>query len=206
MHITLTPDVKLELQPIKGWKVRWTIGLVILVGYIRMSGKSNMLGLAILREAPPGKKTCLFEHCPNHNLTPPIAQIQALCGTNFLPKMRKFLKQQFWLWEWIFWQWLRSKMILRWYSDGNQGKYWWNWWKLSGPVMVYIHWRTATNNLGKRFDPPPPFERCPNLHSFPLVGASLIYTYPLSLPPFQTWLMWPWCVNIVAGQSQNKES
>ena len=70
----------------------------------------------------------------------------------------------------VFWQWLMSKMILRWYSDGNHGKYWWNWWKLSGPVMVYIHWRTATNNLGKRFDPHPPFGRCPNLHVFFWVG------------------------------------
>ena len=29
------------------------------------------------------------------------------------------------------------------------------WWKLDGSAMVYIHWRTAKNNLGKRFDPPP---------------------------------------------------
>ena len=86
---------------------------------------------------------------------PPITQIRALCGTITLPKIRKFFKHQFWLWEWIFWQWLRSNMILRWYSDGNEGKYCWNWWKSSGSVMVYIHWRTATNNLGKRFDPPP---------------------------------------------------
>ena len=54
------------------------------------------------------KKTCIFGHCPNCNLTPPIAQIRALCGTTILPKMRKFFKQQFWLWEWIFWQWLKS--------------------------------------------------------------------------------------------------
>ena len=37
---------------------------------------------------PHPKKTCIFGHCPNCNLTPPIAQIRALCGTKFLPKMR----------------------------------------------------------------------------------------------------------------------
>ena len=57
-------------------------------------------------------------------------------------------------------------MILGWYSYGNQGKYWWNWWKLSDSEMVYIHWRTATNNLGKRFDPPIP----------PLLCNAQIYT------------------------------
>ena len=103
-----------------------------------------LLGTFDLLGKPHPKKTCIFGHCPNCNLTPPIAQIRALCGTNTLPKMRKFLKQHFWLWEWIFWQWLRSKMILRWYSDGNGGNYWWNWWQSSGSVMVYIHWRTAT--------------------------------------------------------------
>ena len=126
-----------------------------------------------IKGSPIQKKTCIFGHCPNCNLTPPIAQIRALCGTTILPKMRKFFKQQFWLWEWIFWQWLMSKMILRWYSDGNQGKYWWNWWKLSGSVMVYIHWRTATNNLGKRFDPPPPFWAMPKFTCFFLSGAFL---------------------------------
>ena len=48
-----------------------------------------------LREAPPQKKPCIFGHCPNCNLTPPVAQIRALCGTTILPKMRKFFKQQF---------------------------------------------------------------------------------------------------------------
>ena len=74
-----------------------------------------------LREAPPKKKTCIFGHCPNCNLTPPNAQIRALCGTTILLKMRKFFKQPFWLWKWIFWQWIMSKMFLRWYSGGNQG-------------------------------------------------------------------------------------
>ena len=45
--------------------------------------------------SPCQKKPCIFGHCPNYNLTPPKAQIQALCGTIFLPKMRKFFKQQF---------------------------------------------------------------------------------------------------------------
>ena len=122
-----------------------------------------------LREAPPKKKTVYIWALPKLQFDPPIAQIRALCGTTILPKMRKFFKQQFWLWEWIFWQWLMSKMILRWYSDGNQGKYWWNWWKLSGSVMVYIHWRTATNNLGKHFNPPP--------HPPPPLGNAQIYTF-----------------------------
>ena len=46
-----------------------------------------------LKEVPPKEKPCIFGHCPNCDLTPPIAQIRALCGTIFLPKMRKFLKQ-----------------------------------------------------------------------------------------------------------------
>ena len=122
--------------------------------------------------SPTPKTTRIFGHCPNCNLTPPIAQIRALCVTTILPKIWKFFKQQFWLWEWIFWQWLRSKMILRWYSDGNQGKYWWNWWKLGGSVLVYVHCRTATNNLGKCFDPPP-FPAMPKFTRFFLGGASL---------------------------------
>ena len=52
-----------------------------------------------LREAPAKKKPCIFGHCPNCDLTPPKAQIRALCGTIFLPKMRKFFKQPFLLWE-----------------------------------------------------------------------------------------------------------
>ena len=124
---------------------------------------------------PHPKKTVYIWALPILQFDPPITQIRALCGTITLPKIRKFFKHQFWLWEWIFWQWLRSNMILRWYSDGNEGKYCWNWWKSSGSVMVYIHWRTATNNLGKRFDPPrtpPPFGQCPNLQGFSLGGAS----------------------------------
>ena len=49
----------------------------------------------LVREAPPKKKPCIFGLCPNCDLTPPIAQIRALCGTIFLPKIRKFFKQQF---------------------------------------------------------------------------------------------------------------
>ena len=101
----------------------------------------------------PKKKPCIFGHCPYCDLTPPIAQIRALCGTIFLPKMRTFFKQPFWLWEWIFWQWLRSKMILRGYSDWNQGKYWWN--------MIKIRWLSngfcSVKNCHKQ---------CPNLHGF----------------------------------------
>ena len=47
--------------------------------------------------SPCQKKPCIFGHYPNCDLTPPKAQIRALCGTIFLPKMRKFFKQQFWL-------------------------------------------------------------------------------------------------------------
>ena len=35
-----------------------------------------------IRKAPPKKNRCIFGHCPNCDLTPPIAQIRALCGTN----------------------------------------------------------------------------------------------------------------------------
>ena len=45
---------------------------------------------------------------------------------------RNFLKRQFWFWEWIFWQLLTSKMILRWNSDKILGKFWWN--------MMKIRW------------------------------------------------------------------
>ena len=41
--------------------------------------------------------------------------------------------------------------------------------------MVYIHWRTATNNLCKRFNPLP-FGWCPNLHGscFPKLNLLLL--------------------------------
>ena len=45
-----------------------------------------------VREAPPPKKTCIFGHCPNCDLTPPIAQIRALCGTIFFAENEKILK------------------------------------------------------------------------------------------------------------------
>ena len=73
----------------------------------------NQVWQELFREAPPKKKPCIFGNCPNYNLTPPNAQIRALCGTTILPKMRKFFRQQFWLWEWIFWQRLMSKMNTR---------------------------------------------------------------------------------------------
>ena len=41
--------------------------------------------------------------------------------------------------------------------------------------MVYIHWRTATNNLGKRFDPPPFWAMPKFTWFFFLGGASLNY-------------------------------
>ena len=48
-----------------------------------------------VREAPSKKKPCIFGHCPNCYLTPPIAQIRALSGTMFLPNMRKLLNSHF---------------------------------------------------------------------------------------------------------------
>ena len=48
-----------------------------------------------IKGSPTQKKLCIFGHCPNCDLTPPIAQIRALCGTTFLQKMRKYSKQQF---------------------------------------------------------------------------------------------------------------
>ena len=55
------------------------------------------------------------------------------------------------------------KIILRWYSDGNHGKYWWYMFKIDASVMAYINWRTATNS------PPPPH-----------LGNAQINTYFLS--------------------------
>ena len=141
----------LTIEKLNSWQSLWPKQLRVTLDTQRLTSWNGflmqpmetyrlLLAYTDLREAPPKNKPFIFGHFPTCNLTPPIAQIRALCGTNILPKMRKFFKQQFWLWEWIFWQWLMSKMILRWYSDGNQGKYWWNWWKLSGSVMVYIHW------------------------------------------------------------------
>ena len=107
-----------------------------------------------------------FGHCPNCDLTPPIAQIRALCGTMFLPKMRKFSKQQFWLLEWIFWQWLRSKMILRWYSDWNQGKYWWNMMKIRWLSNGLYSLKNCHKQFGQAFRPPPPFWAMPKFTRF----------------------------------------
>ena len=92
-------------------------------------------GMSSYKVSPSQKKQCIFGHCPSCDLTPLIAQIRALCGTMFLPKMRKFLKQQFWLWEWIFWQWLMSKMILRWILSEIKVNIGEIWWKLGGSVM-----------------------------------------------------------------------
>ena len=59
------------------------------------------------------------------------------------------------------------KIILRWYSDGNHGKYWWYMFKIDASVMAYINWRTATNS------PPPSFGQCPNKHVFFVLGLPL---------------------------------
>ena len=53
----------------------------------------------------------------------------------------------------VFWnEYFDSDYGQSWFWDGilmeiivNIGEIWW---KLGGSVMVYIHWRTATNNLG----------------------------------------------------------
>ena len=87
--------------------------------------------------------------------------------------MRKFSKQQFLLWEWIFWQWIKSKMILRWCSDGNQGKYWWNMMKIRWLSYGLYSLKNCHKQFGQAFRPPPPFGQCPNLHGFFLGGASL---------------------------------
>ena len=56
-----------------------------------------------VREAPPQKKPCIFGHCPNCDLTPPIAQIRALkirwlsYGLYSLKNCHKQFGQAFWL-------------------------------------------------------------------------------------------------------------
>ena len=55
----------------------------------------GLLETSVGKGSPTPKKSYIFGHCPNCDLTPPIAQIRALCDTMFLPKMRKFSKQQF---------------------------------------------------------------------------------------------------------------
>ena len=134
----------------------------------------------------PPKKTCIFGHCPNCDLTAPIAQIRALCGTMFLPKMRKFSKQQFWLWEWIFWQWLRSKMILRWYSDWNQGKYWWNMMKIRWLSYGLYSLKNCHKQFGQAFRPPPFLGNAQIYMVFFLGGASLRTVYVLKKRIFLT--------------------
>ena len=58
----------------------------------------------------------------------------------FWLKMRKFFKN--WkLWAWIFWQWLRSKIYLRWYADEYR--------KYCASVMVCSQWRTARQLINK---------------------------------------------------------
>ena len=36
------------------------------------------------------------------------------------------------------------------------------WWKLGSWIMVYTHWRSATNHLGKKLKNPPSFKKFPN--------------------------------------------
>ena len=47
----------------------------------------------------------------------------ALCGNYFRRKLVIFLKQRFWLWELIFWQWLWSNFVLRcsWFTQWRLG-------------------------------------------------------------------------------------
>ena len=61
----------------------WTLG----TGHTT-AGDKLMTGKRLVREAPPKKKTVYIWALPK-------LQIRALCGINFLPKMRKFFKQQF---------------------------------------------------------------------------------------------------------------
>ena len=128
---------------------------------------------------PHPKKPCIFGHCPNCDLTPPIAQIRALCGTMFLPKMRKFSKQQFWLWEWIFWQWLRSKMILRWYSDWNQGKYWRNMMKIRWLSNGLYSLKNCHKQFGQAFRPLPLLDN--SLGGAPLTKGQHLWHQQLEL-------------------------
>ena len=58
-------------------------------------------------------------------------------------------------------------------------------WKLGGSVMVYIHWRTAKNSLGKCFDPPPPFWAMPK---FSRASLACIFTkIEPKMSPSENW-------------------
>ena len=60
--------------------------------------------------------------------------------------------------------------------------------KLGVPILVFIHWRTATNNLGKRFDPPP-FWAMPKLTRFFFVwGFPYRSEFSAADQVFQMWL------------------
>ena len=73
-----------------------------------------------IRGAPRWKNTCLFGHCPNSDWIPHfLLFFWHFVACVFSQKIRKFLKQWFWLWE--LWEWIFGK-----YSDGNVRKYWWN--------------------------------------------------------------------------------
>ena len=74
---------------------------------------NNMLGKPLSKRSAVQMEFCQIAFQP-----PPPSSKRTLCGNYFRRKSVNFLKQRFWLWELIFWQWLWSHFVLRWYSDG----------------------------------------------------------------------------------------
>ena len=77
------------------------------------SAQSQSVTTVALREAPAQEKHGSNGLCPNSFSTPPPSSKRTLCGSYFRRKSVNFLKQQFRLWKWIFWQLLWSNFVLR---------------------------------------------------------------------------------------------
>ena len=115
----------------------------------------------------PLEKFHTTKMCVQHFFPNSVAIHPSLSETNALGHI-------FWLWDWIFWQRLWPKMILRSYSEGNQGRYWWNMMKIRCLSNGLYSLKNCHKQFGQAFWPPhPPFGQCPNLHGFFLAGASL---------------------------------
>ena len=67
-----------------------------------------------------------------------------------------------------------QKMILRWHSDGNHGKYWWNMMKIRF-LSITLNGLCSLKNCHKPFGfrPSRPFGQCPRRQEFSYRGAPL---------------------------------